>query len=88
MAKDFDLPPLESTDSYSFDPMDWFDSTAQHMEGGLRQAQQQTQTVRQQATQTLAQQHQQRLGEHGLFRQALQQQEGIEAESVERQRRQ
>eukprot|EP00971_Amphidinium_carterae_P297337 5907056-Amphidinium_carterae.1 len=63
MAKDFDSPPLESTDSYRFDPMDWFDSKAQHMEDGLREAQQQTTSIRQQATQAIEQQHQQRLGD-------------------------
>eukprot|EP00971_Amphidinium_carterae_P096959 1919441-Amphidinium_carterae.1 len=61
MAKDADLPPLQSSDSYRFDPMDWFESTTQHMEDGLSEAQQQPQTVRQQATQALPQQHQQRL---------------------------
>eukprot|EP00971_Amphidinium_carterae_P113568 2250234-Amphidinium_carterae.1 len=56
------------------------------MEEGRRDAEQQTATVRQQATQALEQQHQQRLGDHGLFRQALQQQDEMAAADLTRQR--
>eukprot|EP00971_Amphidinium_carterae_P275770 5472047-Amphidinium_carterae.1 len=53
------------------DVMDWYDDTAQIMNEGIRNAQQETARVQEQARQALEQQHQQRLGEHSIIRQQL-----------------